>query len=137
MSDENEKLKIDLVKKKPHKVYKIELKYGYQIKELCKFLRNNKDKIVSTVINGKHIKFSSVAGKKRFAEGYQQSTDFVFNHVSRIVKEAEEEIDALEEELEITEKIIEHNKEEAVKIREELRVNSVVKILRQAASADC
>ena len=104
-------LKINLVQKKPHKVYKAEIQHDFQIKDLCKFLRNNKDKVVGIVINGKHTKFNSFAGRKRFAAGYEQASDFVFKYTKELFEEMQEEIDKLRAELDRSKLNLEQYKE--------------------------
>jgi hypothetical protein len=136
MKKKNNGLTIQLVQKKPHKVYKTEIEYDYQIDEVCKFLRHNKDKEVSIIINGKHTKFNSFAGKKRFAAGYSQGSDFVFKYAKQLFEEMQKEIDALEDELEETTEELDRQKNIASSASDRLRTNDTVKKLRQAAYAD-
>lgn len=125
-------LKISLVQKEPHKIYKIDIKYDYQVNEVCRFIRDNKDKEVSIVINGKHTKFKSFAGKKRFASGFNQGSDFIL----KLFRETQRDTGNLKAELAQTKKELEKQKVIAVGALDRLRTNNAVKVLRQAAFAD-
>jgi len=129
-------LKIELVQSKPDKVYKIEVQYDHQIDDVCKFIRNNKDKNVSMVINGKHTKFNSFAGKKRFASGYSQGGDFVLGHTKELFKKTQRDTKDLKANLSQAKKELAKQTVIAVGASDKLRVNNTVKKLRQAAYAD-
>ena len=129
-------LKIILAQKKPNKVYKVEVEFDHQIKELCSALRSNQDKQVSFVINGKHTKFNSLAGKKRFASGYEQGSNFVFGHAKNLFKDMQAELSGLKKELSRVKERVGAAEKKAVGVINKLRVNDIVKKLRQAAYAD-
>jgi hypothetical protein len=136
MKKKKDGLNIQLVQKKPHKVFKIDVKSDHQVKELCKFLRQNKDKEVSIVINGKHTKFNSLAGKKRFAAGFNQGSDFVLWYAKKLFEEMQGEINSLKNELGKTTKELERQNGIVSDVVGRLRTNDIVTELRQAAYAD-
>lgn len=131
-----ERLKIELVQNKPHKTYKAEIEDDHHIEELCQFLRANKDREVGIVINGKHTKFNSHAGKKRFATGYEQGSGFIIDQAKELFKEMQTEMNQLKTELRKYKQEVDGAKSKAQDAAEKLRVNEAVKKLRQAAFAD-
>jgi glutamate synthase domain-containing protein 3 len=136
MKKKKDGLKINLVQKKPHKVYKTEIEYDFQIDDLCKFLRQNKDRIVSIVINGKHTKFNSFAGKKRFAAGFNQGSDFVLGYTKQLFERMQEEISGLKNELISTADKLAKQREKNNDIIGKLRTKEVVTELRREAYLD-
>lgn len=76
-------LQIKLSKHKPHKIYITNIEVDEHVKQLCKFLRKHKDKKLEIVINGKGIKFDSIAGRKKFAAGFEHS----FRVIEKYTKE--------------------------------------------------
>jgi len=136
MKEKKDELKVNLVQKKPHKVYKTEIEYDFQIDDLCKFLRHNKDRIVSIIINGKHTKFNTFSGKKRFAAGFDQGSDFVLGYAKKLFEEMQEKINVLENELASTKAELNKQKEVNYDIIGKLRTKDVVTKLRREAYLD-
>lgn len=79
-------MSIKLASKTPHKKYIADVADAKQVKELCAFLRNQKDRHLEVVINGKSTKFDSVAGLKRFASGFDQAFKLALNQSGSVVK---------------------------------------------------
>jgi uncharacterized protein YifE (UPF0438 family) len=125
------------VQKKPHKVYKVNIEFvEYQIKELAKFIRNNKDKEVSFVINNKHIKFNSVVGKKKFAAGFEHGCIFAIKENNLIIRTLSTRLDVTKKELDKTKTDLTSQKEKTYRAHDKIRTNDLVKKLRQEAWAD-
>jgi len=136
MKKKEDGLEINLVQKKPHKVYKTEIEYDFQIDDLCKFLRQNKDRVVSIVVNGKHTKFNSFAGKKRFAAGFSQGSDFVLGYAKQLFEEMQEEVNTLKNKLADAESKLGKQKETNFDLVGKLRTKEVVTKLRREAYLD-
>lgn len=136
MPGKKEKLSVKLVQQKPNKTYKIDLEHDYHTSELCKFLRKNKDREVGVVINGKHTKFNSHAGKKRFATGFEQGSRFVLNHAKKLFEEMQSKINDLKAQLKSALNENQSYKDQANEAIGRLRVNDAVKHIRQAAYKD-
>lgn len=91
-------MNIKLASSKPHKKYIVEAS-GAQIKELCRFLRKQKEKQLELIFNGKSIKFNSVAGIKRYATGLEHGAKIVDDQVAIIWREHTQTISNLKSEL--------------------------------------
>jgi len=89
------KLKIKLLKDKPHKVYSTYIEIDYHVEELCNFLRKHKDRVLEIIINGKRTKFSSIASRKKFVEGFQRAGNIAFGHVKSFSAGSQEAINKL------------------------------------------
>ncbi len=92
-------MSIKLTKKQPHKTYSATIESEENISELCKFLKNHKDKVLGVTINGKHVKFDSVAGRKKFAAGFQLSAKVIGKRTEELCHEMQDEINELVENL--------------------------------------
>lgn len=135
MTKTKNKPKIKLIKKEPHKVYRIEVQHN-QIKEVCTFIRNNKDKEVSLIINGKHTKFNSFAGQKRFAAGFDQGSDFALKHTKKLFEEMQGKTNDLKNELTRVKRELKKQKVIATDTVYRLITNNTIKELRQATYTD-
>ena len=107
-------LQIKLTKHKPHKTYAVNMKVDEHIKQLCKFLRKHKDKKLEVIINGKGVKFDSVAGRKRFAAGFEHAFRVIEKYVKEYVDETRNEIRVLNSK-------ITSAQQEATRLKQELR----------------
>lgn len=136
MPRKKDPLEIKLVQTKPHKVFKADINEGHHIKDLCKFLRENKDREVGVVINGKHTKFNSHVGKKRFATGYEQGSDFIMQYAKELFEEMQAEINTLKAEAKKHKSEVEDAKAQAKDATERLRSNEATKQIRQKAFMD-
>jgi len=128
-------LKISLVKDQP-KTYKIDVEFDYQLKDLYKFLRENSDREVCVIINGKPIKFNSIAGKKRFAAGYEQGSKFALGHAKKLFLKMRKENNKLSAELKELRGRTDDDRTQLRETQCKLRVNDTVRQLRQLAAAD-
>ena len=122
------KLQIKLTKKKPHKVYKTNIEADYHAFELCKFLRNHKDRVLEIVINDKRVKFDSIAGRKRFASGFETASKIIYEHVVDFATTTHAKINSLTSELDAERKRISD--------KTDYRVKHTVLNLRAAAWED-
>lgn len=86
-------LNIDLIKQEPHKVYRANIEYDFHITSLCKFLRKQKDRKIELVLNGKSIKFNSIAGIKRFAAGFEQASKIIEQYTKEVFDSVNEQIE--------------------------------------------
>lgn len=111
-------MKIKLTAKKPHKKYTIEFTGANEVKELCKFIRNQKDKQLEVMINGTSTKFNSVAGRKRFISGFQNAFKIASDQASRVTKSLNERCRILAKQVTIAqqeEKLAKYKLNEAAK----------------------
>lgn len=131
-----DRLNITLTKSKPHKIYKVNIEYDYHIKELCKFLRENEDREVGIIVNGKQTKFNSHAGKKRFASGYEQGSQFVFGHAKELFEEMQAKVNKAQAELKKYKQATDNDRAQAKAATDKLRINNAVRAIRRAAFAD-
>lgn len=123
-------LNINLTQSKPDRTYKIDINYDYQVKELCSFIRNNKDKKVSIIINDKHTKFDSLAGKKRFSAGFEQGSKFVADYMKKLISGLKREAASLKREAETAKKDMLVYKDKYANVIGKLQTNNLLKQLR-------
>jgi hypothetical protein len=131
-----DKLQIKLTKHKPHKVYKAKVEVDEHIKQLCKFLRKHKDKKLEMVINGKSIKFDSVAGRKRFAAGFEHAFNIIEKHIKKYVDETRSEIRGLNDKVSSAQQEAMRFKEEAKETTRKFVTRHTVMDIRAAAWKD-
>lgn len=113
-----DKMDIKLVSKKPHKKYTVEITDASEVKELCKFLRTQKDKQLDVVINGTSTKFNSVAGRKMFVSGFQNAFRIASDQASRVAKMLNERCNTLAKQVAIAKqeaKLAKHELNDAAK----------------------
>lgn len=130
------KLSIKLIKKKPHKVYKADIESDSHTKDLCRFLRRHQDRTLQIILNGKSIKFDSIAGRKRFASGFEAASRIIYQHVKSFANDSHGKINALTSELNTAKKQYEQNNKAWLEAQEKYRVKSVVMDIREAAYKD-
>lgn len=128
-------MNIKLTSKKPHKKYVAEILGGH-IKEICKFLRNQKDRQLEIVINGKSIKFNSIAGRKRFASGLELGAKIVDDQVALVWREHQSTIDSLRHELSQTKENLAAVDKELQEARRNYLTKYTVMEIRKAAWED-
>ena len=128
-------MNIKLISQKPHKKYEIEVSGGH-IKELCEFLSNQKDRQLEITLNGKNIKFNSIAGRKRYASGLEQGAYIVDDQVAIIWREHLATIDGLKAELGKTKQELHEVKQELNETRQKYATKYTVMNLRKAAWED-
>lgn len=107
------KLKVKLLKEKPHKLYSANVTLDYHVRELCDFLYGHQDRVLEIIINGKKIKFNSIVSRKKFAQGFKEAGRIIFEHTKQFASESQGTINSL------TNEITQLNKEK-VKLKEEL-----------------
>lgn len=93
-----ERLKVNLIKQTPIKIFKTTIKYDHHLNDLCKFLKNNKDKKIKIIINEKSIKFNSLADKQKFVSGLMCGKESLSEHTKTLFKELSTEINKLKRE---------------------------------------
>jgi len=94
----SKRVQIDLIKKKPIKIYKIIVRNDNHFDELCKFLKNNKDKQLQVIINGKTLKFNSLVDKKRFVTGLECATKVLTPLTKHLFENLQAQINKLKKE---------------------------------------
>lgn len=129
-------INIKLLKKKPHKLYSIDLTSDAQIKVLCKFLRDQKDRKLEVKINGKNIKFDSIAGRKRFVAGFQSASKIINQSTHHDQIKSQKKIQALNRNIKELEKQVLKEEEEKNKWIGKVRVHQTVNKLRKEAWED-
>lgn len=132
----DDSLQIKLVKKNPHKVFQAEVSADHHIKSLCKFLRKQKDRNLEIVINGKSFKFDSIAGRKRFASGFEQAFSIIEPHMAKFVKDLEDRLNKVLSERDKAKSEAKQNYQKYIDTVESYRVKHTVMDLRSAAWKD-
>jgi len=129
-------INIKLLKKKPHKLYSVDLTNEAEIKSLCKFLRNQKDRELEIKINGKNIKFDSIAGRKRFAAGFQSAGKIIGQGTHGTQIKSQKEVQALNKKVKVLEEQVLKEHEECISWIDKVRVHQTVNKLRKEAWED-
>lgn len=125
----NKELNIKLVKSKPHKVYKINTTQSSHIKAICNFLKNNKDKEIEIIINGKKTKLNSIISKKRFAYGLEQGSLLIQDYSKTLFKNMQDNIDNLKNRVRELEESLKESKINEINADNKVRaVNDLYKI---------
>jgi len=133
----NSRLQIKQVKnKQQHKAFRADIEDGSHLYDLCKFLKRQKDKRIDVIIDGKLVAFSSIASRKKYAEGFERASDILVGQVKEFAVEVKAKIDSLTSELNKTKQELKKYKEDYQDSIEKYRVKSAVIDLRQAAWED-
>ena len=130
------KLNIKLLRDKPHKIYSVNVEIDYHVEELYKFLNKHKDRELEIVLNGKKIKFNSIASRKRFAQGFRESGRIIFGHARDFTAQSQKNINRLSNEITQHKKEVATLQEESDILKGRVRTYRIVQQIRMLAYQD-
>jgi len=122
--------------KKQHKVYSIDIGGDEHVTELCKFLKKHTDRKLELILNGKRIMFDSIAGRKKFAAGFEGAFVAIEPYMEKYVKNLYDKMNKLTNEIAAAKHDTAQVRRELNKEREVYRVKRQVIGLRKAAYDD-
>lgn len=122
--------------KKQHKSYKATLESIDQVSQLCKFLRNHSDRKLDVSVNNNPVSFDSIAGRKKFAQGFQMAANILSGHMKEFAEELFLKINSLTSELDRAKRELREEKSRAIDARNSSSNIKKVYELRSAAWRD-